>query len=67
MIEFTLSILRKNIDGVLSDELALDVFERALELDFGKKHDNFFFAKMAEEYTRIGDDFAAKVCRDAIS
>lgn len=67
VIEFTLSILRKNIDGVLSDELALDVFERALELDFGKKHDNFFFAKMAEEYTRIGDDFAAKVCRDAIS
>jgi len=66
VLEFTLSILKKNIDGVISDELALDVFERALELGFGKKHDNFFFGKMAEEYTRIGDDFAAKVCRDAI-
>lgn len=66
VLDFTLSILKKNIDGVISDELALDVFERALELGFGKKEDNFFFMKMAEEYSRIGDDFAAKVCRDAI-
>lgn len=52
---FTLDILRKNIEGVISDELALDVYERALELKFSKSEDAFFLQKMAVIYRRLGD------------
>lgn len=62
VIEFTLSILKKNIDLVISDELALDVYERALDLKFGKKNDAFFLKKMSEEYHRLGDEATAKIC-----
>ena len=62
VIDFTLNILKKNIDGVLSDELALDVFERALDLGFGKTADSFFLQKMGEEYHRLGDEATAEIC-----
>lgn len=62
VISFTLNILKKNIDGVISDELALDIYERALDLGFGKKEDAFFLRKMSEEYKRLGDFATAKIC-----
>ena len=62
VLDFTLTILKKNIDGVISDELALDVYERALDLNFGKKEDAFFLRKMAEEYRRLGDTATANIC-----
>lgn len=62
VLDFTLSILKKNIDGVISDELALDVYERALELNFGRHNDGFFLKKMGEEYKRLGDDSTANIC-----
>lgn len=62
VMDFTLTILKKNIDGVISDELALDVFERALDLGFGKSADAFFLRKMSEEYHRLGDDATAEIC-----
>lgn len=62
VIEFTLNILKKNIDNVIPDELALDVFERALELNLGKKNDSFFLKKMSEEYRRLGDNVTAEIC-----
>lgn len=62
VIDFTLTILKKNIDGVISDELALDVYERALDLEFGKAADSFFLRKMSEEYHRLGDDSTAEIC-----
>lgn len=62
VIDFTLTILKKNIDGVISDELALDVYERALDLEFGKAADSFFLRKMSEEYHRLGDDATAEIC-----
>lgn len=65
VLEFTLSILQKNIDKVISDELALDVYERALELNLGKKNDSFFLKKMSEEYQRLGDTNTAKLCLEA--
>lgn len=55
VISFTSSILRHNIEGVIDDELALDVFERALELKFSKSDDAFFLSKMAVIYRRMGD------------
>lgn len=62
VLSFTLNILKKNIDGVISDELALDVYERALDLGFGKKEDAFFLRKMSEEYKRLGDLSTSKIC-----
>ncbi|MCQ2592867.1 MAG: DnaJ domain-containing protein [Treponema sp.] len=62
VIAFTLNILKKNIDGVISDELALDVYERALDLNLGKANDAFFLRKMSEEYARLGDSYTAEVC-----
>lgn len=65
VIDFTMNILKNNIDGVISDELALDVYERALDLKFGKAADKFFLTKMSEEYHRLGDDYTAEICLQA--
>lgn len=62
VMDFTLNILKRNIDGVISDELALDVYERALDLGFGKAADSFFLKKMSEEYHRLGDDVTSEIC-----
>lgn len=67
VMDFTLTILKKNIDGVIPDELALDVYERALELGFGKAADMFFLGKMAEEYHRLGDDATAELIRKSMN
>ena len=62
MIKFARYIYRKHIAGVISDELAIDVFERALELNLGKSDDAFFLLKIAECYLRLGDTETARVC-----
>ncbi len=62
VINFTLTILKKNIDGVINDELALDVYERALDLELGKANDVFFLRKMSEEYRRVGDLATSEIC-----
>lgn len=64
--EFTLNILRHHIVGNLNDELALDVFERALDLKFSKSDDIFFLTKMAECYIRLGDFRTANICKEEI-
>jgi hypothetical protein len=62
VLDFTLNILKHNIDTIISDELALDVYERALELGFGKKEEKFFLNKMGQEYQRLGDIHTANLC-----
>ncbi len=62
VMEFTLSLLRRNVVGTLHDELALDVFERALDLGFSAKDDAFFLTQMALIYRRMGDDYTADIC-----
>lgn len=62
VIDFTLTILKKNIDRVIPDELALDVYERALDLNLGRVNDRFFLKKMGEEYERLGDKETADIC-----
>ncbi|MBP5442242.1 MAG: J domain-containing protein [Treponema sp.] len=57
-------ILRNNIEGIISDELAIDSWERGLDLKFGKKDESFFLVKMADAYERIGDPRTAAICRD---
>ena len=57
-------ILRNNIDGQINDELAIDAWERALDLKFDKSDDSFFLQKMADAYDRIGDKYTARICRE---
>lgn len=52
----------KRIDGRINDELALDSWERALELGFGNRDDAFFLRKMAGAYRRLGDEGTARIC-----
>lgn len=60
--DFTLNMLKRNIEGVINDELALDVYERALDLEFGRKADSIFLKKMAVIYSRMGDERTASIC-----
>ncbi len=55
-------VFRKHIFDVISDELAIDVFERALELNLGKSDDAFFLSKIAHCYLRLGDEQTARIC-----
>lgn len=64
VMDFARNILKFKIEGHISDELALDAWERALELGFGRKDDSFFLRKMAAAYVRIGDEKTAKICED---
>ena len=62
VLDFTVNILKHNIDCVISDELALDIYERALDLNLGRKNDAFFLRKMSDEYRRLGDLSTAEIC-----
>lgn len=64
VMEFTLSLLRRNVVGTLNDELALDVFERALDLGFSAKDDAFFLKQMAEIYKKMGDFQTSAICEE---
>ena len=64
VMDLTRSILKHQIDGKVNDELALDSWERALELGFGAKDDSFFLHKMAQAYRRLGDERTARICEE---
>ncbi|MBQ1833096.1 MAG: DnaJ domain-containing protein [Treponema sp.] len=63
--DFTKHILLNNLEGTLNDELALDAWERALDLKLGKKCDSAMLMKMSDAYSRIGDFETARTCRAA--
>ncbi len=64
VMDFFRNIMRNHIDGKISDELALDFFESALELRLGKADDAFILRKMGGIYARIGDGRTSKICYD---
>lgn len=64
VMEFAASILKRNVVGVINDELALDVFERALDLGFSARDDAFFLHQMAEIYKKMGDYQTASICEE---
>ena len=64
VLDLARSVLKKHICNTISDELAIDVYERALELNFGKKDDAFFLARVAECYFRLGDTQTARICEN---
>ena len=62
VMDFTLNILKRKVEGVLSDELSIDVWERALDMGFSKSDNSFFLRKMSEAYRRLGDIRTAEIC-----
>jgi hypothetical protein len=67
VMEFTLHILKQNIEGTVNDELVLDAWERALDLGFTPSDDAFFLRKMALLYKKMGDDRTADICLEEAS
>ena len=55
-------VLFKRLEGYVSDELALDAWERVLELNLLPAEEAELLVKMAMAYNRIGDEFAAESC-----
>lgn len=64
VMELTENVLKNHLEGKIPDELALDCWERALELGFGKSSDATFLRKMAAAYKRMGDTSTAKICEE---
>ncbi|MFA6856219.1 MAG: J domain-containing protein [Treponema sp.] len=62
VMEFTLHILKQNIEGTVNDELVLDAWERALDLGFTPSDDAFFLRKMSCLYKKMGDERTADIC-----
>ncbi len=57
-------VLKNHLEGKVDDELALDSWERALELGFGNSDDAIFLQKMAAAYRRLGDERTARICEE---
>lgn len=64
VMDLTRLVLKKRLEGNVSDELCLDAWERALELRFGNTDDAFFLNKMAAAYRRMGDKKTAQICEE---
>ena len=64
VMELAASVLKNHLEGKIADELALDCWERALELGFGKSNDAHFLRKMAAAYRRMGDVATARICEE---
>lgn len=64
VMELAANVLKNHLEGKIPDELALDCWERALELGFGKSNDANFLRKMAAAYRRLGDDATARICEE---
>ena len=64
VMELARTVLKFRLEGNVADELCLDAWERALELNFGNADDSFFLQKMASVYYRIGDERTARICEE---
>lgn len=64
VMDFASGLLRRNVTDVINDELALDIFERALDLGFKASDDAFFLHQMSYIYKKIGDVQTALICEE---
>jgi curved DNA-binding protein CbpA len=62
VIAFFRDVTRNRLSRSMSDELALDCYETALELDLGRKDDAFILGLMSGCYDRLGDRYTASLC-----
>lgn len=60
-------IVLNKLEGSINDEMALDAWERTLELGLGKKFDSAVLMKMSQAYSRMGDMETAAMCVKAAS
>lgn len=60
VLDLARHVLRNNIEGNMNDELALDSWERALDLGLGPEDNMYFLLKMSDCYARIGDEDEAR-------
>lgn len=67
VLSFAIRILKRNIEADGNDELALDAYERALDLQLGENEDVYFLMRMASIYNKMGDARTAALCSDAAS
>lgn len=67
VVSFAIRILKRNIELNGNDELSLDAYERALELQLGEKEDAYFLTRMAFIYGKMGDAHTAALCSEAAS
>lgn len=64
VLSLTRHVLKNNIEDSCNPELAIDAWERALDLNLGKEDDTFFLLKMADAYEKIGDKWTAQRCKE---
>ncbi|MCQ2247823.1 MAG: J domain-containing protein [Treponema sp.] len=57
-------ILRNNIENAYGEELAIDAWERALEMRLGRDDDIYFLNRMSEAYKKMGDMETARICME---
>jgi curved DNA-binding protein CbpA len=62
VIAFLRDIVRNRLATAVSDEIALDCYESALELNLGRKDDAFILKLMSQCYDRLGDRRTASLC-----
>lgn len=62
VIAFFRDVTRNRLSLSVSDEIALDCYEAALELNLGRKDDAFILKLMSRCYDRLGDPHTASLC-----
>jgi tetratricopeptide (TPR) repeat protein len=62
--DFARTVFIDMLEGSVSDEYAIDLWKRALELALGDKADEELLCKIADAYTRLGDDVTAHLCAE---
>ena len=65
VLEFAQTIFLRLINPeYISDELALDAWENALELKLGQRFDSAILKKMAKSYENLGDGYMSQICAE---
>jgi uncharacterized protein HemY len=62
--DFARTVFIVMLEGSVADECAIDLWKRALELALGDKADEELLCKIADAYTRLGDDETAQLCAE---
>lgn len=64
VLDLARHVLKTNVEGNMNDELAIDSWERGLDLKLGTAYDILFLQKMAMAYQRMGDTNTAAICME---
>jgi curved DNA-binding protein CbpA len=59
---FTREVFVTKLEGFVSDECAIALWKRALDLGLGVQADSELLFKIADAYTRLGDEQTASLC-----